>query len=141
INVFRAERDGFRLSAARTLSYDRSYRQLSVRRLITMLRLVLDRQAQWVVFEPNTTALRTRLHSYLVTFLGELYRGGAFAGDSEDESFFVRSDDSLNPPASLDLGRLVIEVGVAPAEPLEFLVLRISRDGDGGVRVTADGDG
>lgn len=135
INVFRAERDGFRLSAARTLSGDRGYRQLSVRRLITMLRLVLDRQAQWVVFEPNSPGLRTRLHRHLVALLRELYRGGAFAGDSEGEAFFVRSDGSLNPPASLDQGRLVVEVGVAPAEPLEFLVLRVSRDGDGGVRV------
>jgi len=73
--------------------------------------------------------------------LSELYRGGAFAGASEEESFFVRSDDSLNPRASLELGRLVVEVGVAPAEPLEFLVLRISRDGDGGVRVEADDRG
>ncbi len=37
INVFRAERDGFRLTAARTLSSDPDYRQLSVRRLMTML--------------------------------------------------------------------------------------------------------
>jgi len=140
INVFRAEREGFRLAAARTLSSDRSYRQLSVRRLVTMLRLALDRQAQWAVFEPNTAALRSRLHRHLVAFLGELYLGGAFVGGSEDEAFFVRSDDTLNPPVSLDLGRLVMEVGVAPAEPLEFLVLRISRDGDGGVRVAEADD-
>ncbi len=37
INVFRAERDGFRLTAARTLSTDPDYRQLSVRRLMTMI--------------------------------------------------------------------------------------------------------
>jgi phage tail sheath protein FI len=141
VNVYRAERDGFRLTAARTLSRDRALRQLTVRRLLTMLRLVLERQAQWVVFEPNTAAVREVLRSGIVLLLRELYRGGAFAGASEEESFFVRSDDSLNPRASLDLGRLVVEVGVAPAEPLEFLVLRISRDGDGGVRVEEDDRG
>ena len=48
VNVYRAERDGFRLTAGRTLSTDPEYRQLSVRRLMTMLRLTLERQtAVW----------------------------------------------------------------------------------------------
>jgi hypothetical protein len=136
VNVFMAERDGFRLAAARTLSRSNPYvRQLSVRRLLTMLRLALARQMQWVVFEPNTTALRELLRHTLLSFLRELYRAGAFVGPSEEEAFFVRVDDYLNPPTSVDLGRLVVEVGVAPAEPVEFIVLRITRDGDGGVRV------
>jgi hypothetical protein len=138
VNVFRAERDGFRLSAARTLAGDRAYRQLSVRRLMTMLMLALDRQSQWVVFEPNTPALRALLHRTIEEFLRALYRNGAFTGTSEEEAFFVRSGDDLNPRASLELGRLVVEVGVAPAEPLEFLILRIAREGDGGVRVEED---
>ena len=45
-------------------------------------------------------------------------------------AYFVRCDESLNPPQLVDAGRLLCEVGVAPAEPLEFLVLRITRDGD-----------
>jgi hypothetical protein len=139
INVYRAERDGYRLTAARTLSQNAYLRQLSVRRLLTMLRLALDRQMQWVVFEPNTAALRELLRHTLLTFLRELYRAGAFVGESEEQAFFVRIDDSLNPPASLTLGRLVVEVGVAPAEPVEFIVLRITRDGDGGVRVEERG--
>ncbi|MEU5952113.1 phage tail sheath C-terminal domain-containing protein [Streptomyces sp. NPDC047525] len=140
INVYRAERDGFRLTSARTLSSDPEYRQLSVRRLMTMLRLALDRQSQWIVFEPNTTDLRERLRHTLEIFLRGLYEGGAFAGDTEREAFFVRTGDDVNPPQSLALGRLVAEVGVAPAEPLEFLVLRVSGDGEGGVRVEEDSD-
>ena len=95
-----------------------------------------------LVFEPNTPALRELLAAHAAGFLRGLYRRGAFAGDTEEQAFFVRVDDDLNPPASVDLGRLVVEVGVAPAEPLEFIVLRITRDGDGGVRVeetTTDG--
>ena len=41
INVFLHERDGLRLSAARTLSLDPLWRQLSVRRLMLMLRRAL----------------------------------------------------------------------------------------------------
>jgi hypothetical protein len=135
INVFRAERDGFRLSAARTMSSDPAYRQLSVRRLMTMIRLTLQRQAQFLVFEPNTLALRAKLFHTLSQFLRALYRQGAFAGASEAESYFVRCDDSLNSPQSQALGRLIAEVGVAPAAPLEYLVLRISQDADGGLQV------
>jgi hypothetical protein len=135
INVFRAERDGFRLTGARTLSRDPAHRQLSVRRLMTMLRLALDREAQWVMFEPNTPALREQLRHLLIAFLSGLYRAGAFVGGDETEAFFVRVDDDLNPRSSLDLGRLVVEVGVAPAEPLEFIVVRLVRAADGSLGV------
>ncbi len=137
VNVFRGERDGFRLSAARTLSSDPRYLQLSVRRLMTMIALTLERQARWLVFEPNTPALRAKLHHSLSQFLGGLFRQGAFAGATEEQSFFVRSDEALNPPQSQALGRLIAEVGVAPASPLEYLILRISQDADGGVQVTS----
>ncbi|WP_412543348.1 phage tail sheath C-terminal domain-containing protein [Longispora sp. K20-0274] len=137
VNVFREERDGFRLTAARTLSGDPDYRQLSVRRLMTMLALTLERQAQWLVFEPNTADLRAQLTHTVTQFLRELARGGAFAGRTEAESFFVHCDDRLNPGPSRDQGRLIAEVGVAPASPLEYLVLRISQDTDGRVRVEA----
>jgi uncharacterized protein len=135
INVFRAERDGFRLTAARTLSSDPDYRQLSVRRVMTMIALTLDRHAQRLVFEPNTADLRGRLQHIVTQFLRDLHRRNAFAGATEAESFFVRCDEGLNPSASQALGRLIAEVGVAPAAPLEYLVLRISQDADGTLQV------
>jgi hypothetical protein len=130
INVFRAERDGFRLTAARTLSRDPYYRQLTVRRLITMLRLTLDRESQWVVFEPHTAVLRSVLVLHISDLLHDQFLAGAFAGATEAESYFVRADADLNPPESVALGRIVLEVGVAPSSPLEFIVLRITRDAD-----------
>ena len=137
INVFRAERDGFRLTAARTLSSDPDYRQLSVRRLMTQLAETLTQQCQWVVFEPNTTGLRDRLTHSVTHLLRDLHRRGALAGRTEEESFFVRCDDSTNPPSSQALGRLVAEIGVAPAAPLEYIVLQLSADVDGNVTVEA----
>lgn len=132
VNVFAAERDGFRLSSARTLSLEAGYRQLSVRRLMTMLRLTLQRYGEdLLVFEPNTLQLRARLTNAVTDLLRDLHRRGAFSGATEEESFFVRCDDTTNPRQSQELGRLVAEVGVAPSEPLEYLVLRIASDGEG----------
>jgi phage tail sheath protein FI len=135
VNVFRSERDGFRLTAAHTLSKDRSLRQLTVRRLMTMLRLSLERHGQRLAFEPNTPALRRELTWSITQLLRDLYREGAFAGATEQESLFVRCDDSVNPAWSQEQGRLVAEVGVAPSYPLEFIVVRLVRDASGTVGV------
>lgn len=135
INVYMPERDGVLLTAARTLSPDASYRQLSVRRLMTMLRRVLYRQMQWAVFEPNDFRLRADIHNQLDAYLRQLFAANAFAGARAEDSFFVRCDDALNTQAVVDAGRLLCYVGVAPAEPLEFIVLQIARDGDGTLRV------
>jgi hypothetical protein len=135
INMYLRERDGVRLTGARTLATDPIWRQLSVRRLVILLRRVLLAQMQWAVFEPNGRALWRELRGLLEAYLRELYRAGAFRGAIEDEAFFVRCDASTNPRYERDAGRVVAEVGVAPSEPLEFIVLRIARDGDGTLTV------
>ena len=140
INVYLLERDGVRLTAARTLSADPDYRQLSVRRLLVLLRRTLEQQMQWAVFEPNNSALRAELRQLLRAYLRQLFTAGAFRGATEDESFFVRCDDSNNPPRIADLGQLLVEIGVTPSEPLEFIVLRLSRDADGSL-ITSDARG
>lgn len=131
INVYLQEPYGVRLSAARTLSLDPQWRQLSVRRMMLMLRRTLLRQMQWVVFEPNTPALRRELARLVTLFLRRLYRLGAFAGATEEEAFFVQCDADLNPAYRVDNGELVVHIGVAPSEPIEFIVLRFTRSGDG----------
>jgi len=136
INVYLHERDGVRLTAARTLSPDPRYRQLSVRRLMTMLRRVLLRQMQWAVFEPNSERLRADVRNQLDAYLRRLFAADAFAGARPEDAFFVRCDDEINPPAWVDQGRLLAYVGVAPAEPLEFIVVQLAREGDGTLRAT-----
>ena len=131
INVYLRERDGIRLTAARTLSRDPQWRQLSVRRLITMIERAIDQQMQWVVFESNSAVLRSQVRLVLQSYLRQLFRAGAFRGATEDQAFFVRCDDTNNPPYVTDAGRLIVEIGVAPAEPLEFIVLQLTRGGDG----------
>lgn len=128
INCFVRQPDGIGLIAARTLSRDSDWRQLSVRRLILMLRRTLLVETQWAVFEPNGPALWRDLQHAIESLLRGLFRVGAFAGRTEAESFFVR----LYPEGPrLDRGELLVEIGVAPAEPLEFILVRLRRDGDG----------
>ena len=55
---------------------------------------------------------------------------GAFAGETEDDAFFVKCDDDTNPPSETANGRLLAVVGVAPVRPAEFVVFRIGRTHD-----------
>jgi phage tail sheath protein FI len=139
VNVYRLERDGVRLSAARTLSRDPRWRQLTVRRLVTMIARALRAQMAWTVFEPNGPALQAELRHVLDAYLRELHRRGALAGATPDEGFFVRCDESNNPQASVDAGRLIAEVGIAPVEPLEYIVLRLERGDDGTISLQETG--
>jgi phage tail sheath protein FI len=141
VNVYRLERDGVRLSAARTLARDPQWRQLSVRRLVTMIERALRAQMQWTVFEPNDPALWSQLRYALGSFLTELHRQGALAGATPEEGYFVRCDETTNLPPSLDAGRVVAEVGIAPVEPLEYIVVRLERGDDGTVSVQEGGRG
>ena len=44
-----------------------------------------------------------------------------------DQAFYVKCDEELNPRESRDLGRLVIEIGLCPVKPAEFVIFRISQ--------------
>ena len=135
INVYLLERDGVMLSAARTLARDPQWRQLSVRRLVTAIARALRAQMAWTVFEPNGPALRAELRHVLDAYLRDLHRRGLLAGATPEEGFFVRCDASNNPQAAVDAGRLLAEVGIAPVEPIEYVVLRLERTDDGTVQL------
>lgn len=135
VNVFRPERDGIRLTGARTLSRAPELRQLSVARLMAVLRLSLEREMDWAVFEPNGDTLWGEIRRMVHALLTRLHEAGAFRGATTKEAFFVRCDRTTMTPNDLDQGRFVCLVGVAPSEPVEYLVLELARERDTSVRV------
>jgi uncharacterized protein len=116
-----------RILGARTVSSDPLWLFFPVRRFMSMLRRSLDAATQWAVFEPNSAETRTLLTQTIGIFLESLRRGGALAGAAPAEAFRVRCDESNNPASSRARGELFIDIAVAPAKPLEFIVLRLSR--------------
>jgi hypothetical protein len=98
-----------------------------VRRLFNYVEKSIERSTQWVVFEPNEPRLWARLVRDITAFLTMVWRDGALFGLSPSQAFFVRCDEELNPPESRDLGRLVVEIGMAPVKPAEFVIIRISQ--------------
>ncbi len=120
---------GLRLLGSRTLSSDPDWRQLPVRRLVSMVEEALETGLQWAVFEPNGFLTRARATMTATFLLDSLHEAGMLAGRVPEESFYVRCDLDNNPPEQREQGQLVVEVGVAPAQPFEFVVLRVGRVG------------
>ena len=128
VNVIRSfPGRGLRVWGARSLSSNPSWRYISVRRLFNYVEKSIENGTQWVVFEPNDRKLWARVRRDVSAFLKNVWRDGALFGSAPSEAFYVKCDDELNPPESRDLGRLIIEVGLAPVKPAEFVIFRISQ--------------
>jgi phage tail sheath protein FI len=118
---------GYRIHGARTVSSDPDWRYVNVRRLMSMIEKAIEIALQWAVFEPNGALTRARAMMSITIFLLGLHENGALAGETPEESFFVKCDLDNNPPEQRDLGQLLVEVGIAPSKPFEFIVLRVGR--------------
>ena len=44
-----------------------------------------------------------------------------------EKAFFVKCDEETNPPEVIDVGQLIVEVGLAPVKPAEFVIFRIGQ--------------
>jgi phage tail sheath protein FI len=82
---------------------------------------------QWTVFEPNDMALWGKLRRNVGAFLTNVWRSGALVGATPQEAFYVRCDETLNSPDVQALGQVIVEIGVAPVRPAEFVIFRISQ--------------
>lgn len=118
---------GIRVWGARTLSSDASWRYINVRRLFNMIEESIERGTQWAVFEPNDPALWGRVRRDVGAFLKMVWRTGALFGTSPEQAYYVKCDAETNPPEARDLGQLLVEVGIAPVKPAEFVIFRISQ--------------
>lgn len=118
---------GIRVWGARTLSSDPAWRYINVRRLFNFVEKSIEQGTQWVVFEPNDLDLWERVRRDVSAFLTRAWRDGALFGATPEESFYVKCDAELNTPEERDAGMLIVEIGLAPVKPAEFVVFRLSQ--------------
>ena len=108
---------------------------VNVRRLLLYIEESIEEGIRWAVFEPNNLRLWEALKRTITDFLTRVWRDGALFGATPEQAFYVRIDEAINPPSTRALGRLYIEIGVAPARPAEFIIVRIGL-WDGGSEVS-----
>jgi phage tail sheath protein FI len=118
---------GIRVWGARTLSSDPSWRYINVRRLFNYVKKSIEVSTQWVVFEPNDYALWQRVKRDLSAFLKRVWMDGALFGATPEEAFYVKCDEENNPVETRDVGQLIVDIGIAPVKPAEFVIFRISQ--------------
>ncbi|MFD0744923.1 phage tail sheath family protein [Phytohabitans flavus] len=124
---------GTKIWGARTLAKtDPSWRYINVRRLFNYIEESIRRGTQWAVFEPNDFDLWQRVKRNITSFLRGLWSQGALVGATPEQAFYVLCDESNNPASSVDEGKLIVEVGIAPVKPAEFVIFRISQWQGGG---------
>lgn len=117
-NLIRREFGAFRPLSAHTLSEERILLQLSVRRLMILLRKVAHERGMDYVFESNDEAFRLGVRFALEEMLERMYEQGAFQGASPAQAFHVSTD---TPKQAVERGEFIAQIQVAPAQPLEFI--------------------
>ncbi len=125
INTLRRFDERTLVWGARTRSADPTWRYLSDRRTLLLIESDMRRSLAWVVFEPDSEPLWARVRQQAQDLLDGLFRQGALAGQTATQAYFVRCDRSTMTQADLDAGRLILEVGVAPRRPAEFIIIRL----------------
>lgn len=130
VNLLRNTPIGFVAASADTLAADADWRPVNVRRLMCLLRRLALRRGVTYVFEPNDATLRRTVERAFEAVLDDLFRRGAFAGARAEAAWRVNVGDEINTPQRRDAGQFWIELQVAPARPMSFLTVRLSRSGE-----------
>jgi phage tail sheath protein FI len=125
IRDFRPNSRGIRVWGARVITSDTDWKYVNVRRLLIFIEHSIERGLQWVVFEPNAEPLWARVRRVISNFLTTVWRNGALEGTKVEEAFFVKCDRTTMTQTDIDNGRLIVQVGVAPVKPAEFVIVRI----------------
>jgi phage tail sheath protein FI len=125
VNSVESVPNGLQVTGAQTLSSDPEWRYVNVRRLAIYIEESIAEGTQWAVHEPNEEPLRERVRQAASEFLALTWREGLLAGTTAEQAFFVKCDAETNPPDVIESGRVVIEIGIAPVKPAEFVVFQV----------------
>ena len=111
---------------ARSLHPDSRMKYVSTVLLDIFIKKSIYEGTQQFVFEPNGERTWGKLTTVVEAFLNGIWRSGGLKGATAAEAYRVRCDADVNPPESIDEGKLICEVSYAPLKPAEFVIFRFS---------------
>jgi hypothetical protein len=103
------------------------WKYIPVRRTALYIEESLYRGTQWAVFEPNDEPLWSQLRLNVGAFMQDLFRKGAFQGQTPQDAYFVKCDHETTTQSDINLGMVNVLVGFAPLKPAEFVVIQIQQ--------------
>jgi len=103
------------------------WKYVPIRRLALFIEESLYRGTKWAVFEPNDETLWAQLRLNIGVFMHDLFRRGAFQGQSPRDAYLVKCDKDTTTQSDIDRGIVNILVGFAPLKPAEFVIIQIQQ--------------
>jgi phage tail sheath protein FI len=103
------------------------WKYIPVRRMALFIEESLFRALKWVVFEPNDEPLWSEIRLNVGAFMQNLFRQGAFQGQTPQDAYFVKCDKETTTQNDINLGIVNIVVGFAPLKPAEFVIIQIQQ--------------
>jgi phage tail sheath protein FI len=103
------------------------YKYVPVRRTVLYIEESLYRGTKWVVFEPNDEPLWAQIRLNVGAFMHDLFRKGAFQGQTPQDAYFVKCDKETTTQNDINQGIVNIVVGFAPLKPAEFVIITIQQ--------------
>lgn len=123
LNVVRRRPAGFTATSAHSASADRSLLQLSVRRLLILVRKLALREGTRYVFEPDDERFRAQVTATFTRALERLRVEGALVA-------YAVEVEPLATRSAADEGKVRIDLKLAPTSPIEFITVSLLRSGD-----------
>lgn len=124
--IRKVEGKGFLIWGARTLAgNDNEWKYVPVRRFFLMVEESVKKSTEWAKFEPNDAGTWSKLKTMIENYLLQLWRQGALMGIKPEQAYFVHIGLNQTMTAQdINDGRMIIEIGMAPVRPGEFIILR-----------------
>ena len=91
--------------------------RINVRRLLINLRKFIASSSRFLVFEQNTSALRTRFLNIVNPYLEQVQANSGLS------AFRIVMDETNNTPDVVDRNQLVGQIFIQPTKTAEFIVL------------------
>jgi phage tail sheath protein FI len=132
LNAIRSFTNGIVSWGARTMdgfdgSSNADFKYVPVRRVESFIAESLLRGLKFAVFEPNDEPLWAQIRLAAGAFMNNLFRQGAFQGQSTREAYFVKCDSETTTQNDINLGIVNVVVGFAPLKPAEFVVITLQQ--------------
>jgi len=126
-SLYQSAETGKVVWGAKTLEIGGEYGYINAQRLFMFVEKSLYNGTFWITFENNSADLQVRVRVQSQSFLLNLFKNGYFAGECPEEAFFVVCGSSNNPPESVNLGRVITDIGLAANKPAEFAIFRLQQ--------------
>lgn len=114
---------------ARTLDGNSNdWRYISVRRLLIYIEQSIKLAVRSYVFSPNDTNTWHSITAMCTSFLTDLWKQGGLMGATPGAAFFVHCGlGSTMTGQDIEDGRVIIDVGVSPVHPAEFIIITVQQ--------------